>query len=218
MKRPFLLSAREIWSIALSRASSAWDAVWWLRGVTLAFFITNLVTGQLSLLQRVEFLRLTHAIMVLWGKLATEFGLWIGKIPWVPVFDEPQVNSFIVCIAIVLPPAVQIFTPRQSFNFYLRWCAYLFIFLPMMFIWMSYLFRTNTPMLALLFISVAVYSSFRTLLEIYPGFGRGIFTGFTFFLVLEAMYMLQLPIFSEKANEFACSVLDIPDAQCRTEN
>lgn len=182
--------------------------------MTLAFFIINLATSQLFLLQPFEFLRLTHAIMVLWGELAAELGQWVGKLPWIPALDEAQVNSFIVCGAVMLPPAAQIFTRRQSLIFYLRWGAYIFIFLPVVFLWFSHLFRTNDPILALLLISVGVFSSFRTVLRIYPGFGRGIFTGFTFFFVLEALYVMQVPFFSEKANEFACRVLDIPDDQC----
>lgn len=156
--------------------------------------------------------------MVLWGELAAELGRWVGKIPWIPTLDEAQVNSFIVCGAVVFPPAIQIFTRRQSLIFYLRWVAYVFIFLPLVFLWVSHLFRTNAPILALLLISVGVFSSFRTVLHIYPSFGRGIFTGFTFFFVLEALYLMQLPIFSEKANKFACSVLDIPDDDCQPEN
>ena len=47
------------------------------------------------------------------------------------------------------------------------------------------------------------------------GFGRGISPGVTFFVVLEAMYVMQIPVFSDKANEFACGVLDIPEERCQ---
>lgn len=118
----------------------------------------------------------------------------------------------------MLPPAFQILALRQSFSFYLRWSAYIFVFLPFIFIWFAHLFRTNSPILALLFVAVAAFSSFRIVLNLYPAFGRGIFTGFSFFIVLEVMYLVQLPIFTQKANEFACRVLDIPDDQCQIEN
>lgn len=182
--------------------------------MTLAFFIVNLATSQISLLPRFEFLRLTHAIMVLWGEIAAKIGRWVGEIPWIPTLDVAQVNSLIVCGAVVFPPVLQVFTRGKSFIFYLRWGAYTFALLPLMFLWFSHLFRTNAPMLALLFISIAIFSPFRNLLHVYPRFGRGVFTGFTFFLVLETLYMTQFPIFSDKANEFACQVLDISDDQC----
>ena len=207
-------SLREIWSVASSFFSTIWQTVWWARGVVLAFFIVNLVTSQLSLLQRDEFLRLTHAIMVVWAEVANELGQWIGKTPWLPILDEAQVNALIICSAIMLPPAVQIFTRHQSLSFYLRWTAYIFAFIPLLFFWFSYLFRTNDPLIAVLLIAVGVSSSFREMLLIYPGFAKGIFTGFTLFLTLEALYFFQLPIFAEKANAFTCRVLESPEYQC----
>ena len=84
----------------------AWvERFWWLRGAAAAIAVAGTVPSFLDL-KSYQFLRMFHALIVGWNKLAEQIGAWIGELVSVPPISATIVNIAIFFFSVGVPAAV----------------------------------------------------------------------------------------------------------------
>ena len=86
---------------------------WWLRGAAAAMAVVAILPQHMNL-ERYEFLRALHAIIVGWNTIANQIGKIIGEILFVPYIKAAEVNTCILFFSIIVPIMYAFFKPGRS--------------------------------------------------------------------------------------------------------
>lgn len=81
------------------------ERFWFLRGITTAFLLFALIP-EVTSVERYDFLRFVHAIIVGWNGLASLVGNLLGELPFVPAVDPDMVNTVLFAGAFGAPSAI----------------------------------------------------------------------------------------------------------------
>ena len=208
---------------------------WWWRGIAAALSITGVIPNYTPL-ERLEFLRVFHAIIVGWDDVAEFFGMVIGKVLHIPDIPADMVSAFIFSL-VVLPPVSaylwgridqevtfpksfegNIFAeiihkslfPRTRNYFHKAVLVFLLLSYPTLTVTvMSFDLELGRPVSAFLILfSLIGACLFVVACVKIKQFGRGIVFFLSLTLSLEVLYYLNLPVVSDSIYDFTCKVLE----------
>lgn len=100
--------------MSLGERLKAWfDHFWFLRGVAAAWFISTAIPNLVDM-DRYEALRVLHAAIVGWNRVAAGIGDLVGRLPLLPHLSANAVNAFFFASTVGGPAAYLFIAQRKA--------------------------------------------------------------------------------------------------------
>jgi len=188
------------------------ERFWVLRGVAAAIAVME-GFDKFTSLDKYEFLRAFHALLVGWNRVAAFVGRMIGYLPFLPHYSANEVNALLFASTVGIPTVYEYthgigavgggMYPARRFWFILLLPLYYFLYL------MVFEVAPHSIMDWLRVSLISAFCAFHWIVALVTmkGYRRGLVYTLTFVLTMQCLYWSHTPWLKNKIDTLTASVL-----------